>query len=285
MVDKIRMKDDAFGHALWAHYKGQESFQILERDDGYIDCINTKSYFTVYDEWPPLEKKVLKSVRGRVLDIGCGAGRIALYLQDQGFDVTGIDISPLAIKICKMRGLKKAKVMPIRETKFDSNSFDTILMMGNTFGLASNATGTQKILIEFYRITAADALIVTTTRDPYKTLNPVHLEYHKSNRRKGRMSGQVKLRERFQQHTSKWFDLLMVSKEEMRTILKDTGWEARDFIDSDGAGYAALLMKTREYSSIQDIEDNLLKKLEEKTQARLRTRGPYRKAIIANDHT
>jgi len=77
----------------------------------------------------------MEFVKGRVLDIGCGAGRHSLYLQKKGFDVLGIDSSPLAIKVCKLRGLEKAKVMAIEDINFKPDSFDRIIMMGNNFGL------------------------------------------------------------------------------------------------------------------------------------------------------
>jgi methyl halide transferase len=35
----------------------------------------------------------------RTVDLGCGAGNYAIYLAGQGFDVTGIDSSPIAIRI------------------------------------------------------------------------------------------------------------------------------------------------------------------------------------------
>lgn len=35
--------------------------------------------------------------RGRILELGCGAGNISLWLEKQGYEVTGIDISPTAI--------------------------------------------------------------------------------------------------------------------------------------------------------------------------------------------
>ncbi len=35
----------------------------------------------------------------RAVDLGCGAGNYAIYLAERGFDVTGIDFSPTAIKL------------------------------------------------------------------------------------------------------------------------------------------------------------------------------------------
>lgn len=48
--------------------------------------------FRDFKDMPKLEQKALQLVKGRVLDVGCGAGSHALYLQEKGFDVTAIDI-------------------------------------------------------------------------------------------------------------------------------------------------------------------------------------------------
>jgi 2-polyprenyl-3-methyl-5-hydroxy-6-metoxy-1,4-benzoquinol methylase len=46
----------------------------------------------------------MQFVKGRVLDVGCGAGRHSLYLQEKGFDVLGTDISPLASESASLGG-------------------------------------------------------------------------------------------------------------------------------------------------------------------------------------
>lgn len=43
----------------------------------------------------------------KAIDLGCGAGNYAIYLASIGFDVTGIDISPAAIKIAKQQAEQK----------------------------------------------------------------------------------------------------------------------------------------------------------------------------------
>jgi hypothetical protein len=157
--------------------------------------------------------------------------------------VFGIDISPLAIKVCKIRGLKKAKVKPIEEVDFKPNSFDTILMMGNNFGLFGSFKKARRLLKRFYKMTSEDCLIIASSRDPYKTSSPAHLEYHRLNRERGRMSGEVKIRVRYEKYIGKWFDYLMVSGEEMKQILLDTGWEIRKFLDVGQPCYIAIIRK------------------------------------------
>lgn len=242
-MKKLRPEEDAFGQALCSAYKGDEVFEVLERDDGFVDSMSTKGYFSDYEAWSPIEQKAMQFVKGRVLDVGCGAGRHSLHLQEKGFDVVGIDISPLAVKVCRLRGLKKTRVMPIEATDFEQGSFDTVIMMGNNFGLFGSFEKARRLLKKFRRITYEDALIIASSRDPYQTGNPAHLHYHRLNKKKGRMSGQVRIRIRYEKYIGKWFDYLMVSREEMKQILIETGWEITEFLNSEGPHYIAAITK------------------------------------------
>jgi len=185
----------------------------------------------------------MEFARGRILDIGCGAARHSLYLQEKGFDVLGIDVSPLAVRVCRLRGLKKAEVMSIEDVDFKPDSFETILVMGNNFGLFGGFEKARRLLKRFHKMTSRNALIIAETRDPYKTDNPAHLEYQELNRKRGRMSGQLRIRIRFRKYATRWFDYLIVSKAEMKEILKGTGWKVKGFIDSGDSGYVALIDK------------------------------------------
>jgi 2-polyprenyl-3-methyl-5-hydroxy-6-metoxy-1,4-benzoquinol methylase len=244
-MKKLRPEEDAFGQEMWAFYKGEEAFEIVERDDGYFNATpgNPRNYFSEYDDWNPLDRKAMELVKGKVLDIGCGAGRHSLYLQNKGFDVLGIDSSPRAIKVCKLRGLKKTRVMPIEELNFRPNSFDTVIMMGSNFGLFGGFKKAKRMLKKLHKMTSKNGLIIASTRDTYKTSIPDHLEYHKLNRQRGRMAGQLRLRIRFRKYVGRWFDYLIVSKKEMEEILIGTRWKIREFIDSDDSAYIAAIEK------------------------------------------
>jgi len=43
----------------------------------------------------------------KAVDFGCGIGSYAIYFATEGFDVTGIDISPSAISLAKKRAIEK----------------------------------------------------------------------------------------------------------------------------------------------------------------------------------
>jgi len=238
-------KSDAFGQELIAYLLHKERVEIVERDDGYIDLSKILPYyFSGYGQWIPIERRAIGLARGRVLDIGCGAGRVCLYLQKKGLAVTGIDISPKAIEVCKKRGVKKALLLPIeRIGRFKRDSFDAIVMFGNNFGLFGNSKKAKALLKQMHRITSRDAVILAGTRDPYKTRDPGHLAYHELNRKRGRMAGQLRIRIRYKQYVGKWVDYLFVSKEEMRGILLGTGWKVREFFGERDPLYVAVIEK------------------------------------------
>lgn len=241
----LKDHQDAYGHSLYDYLKGTAESQIVERDDGYIESDGLKGYFSSYKDWHPIEKKAMRYVRGRVLDIGCGAGRHALYLQDKGLEVVGIDNSPLVVKVCRERGLRDARIVPIAQIGPRLGVFDTILMLGNNFGLFGGFEGARRLLGKLSRITSSKGRIVAMSRDTYRTDDPNHLAYHARNRERGRMSGQLRLRVRYKKYATPWFDYLIVSKAEMESILEGSGWAVNRYIDSDTSYYMAVIDKTK----------------------------------------
>ncbi|MCK5038934.1 MAG: class I SAM-dependent methyltransferase [Thermoplasmata archaeon] len=228
----LKDHEDAQGHAIYDRWKGKEVREIIEREDGYLDATDgPEQYLSEYKDWPLHEKKAMKLAKGKVLDIGSGAGRHAIYLQNKGLDVLGIDNSPMALKVAKERGLKKTKLLSITQITSKLGKFDTITMMGHNFGLFSNFKRARWLLKRFHSITTNDALIIAETLDIYDTDKPGHLWYQEYNRKRGKMSGQLKLRVRYKKYINPWFEYLMVSKEEMEEILDGTGWKVVKYLD------------------------------------------------------
>ncbi len=242
MATPFSPRQDAFGQALLAHLEGRDGSMLVERSDGLLDgSVGTEVYFQPYDQWPELERRAAALVRGRVLDVGCGAGRFALHLQERGLDVVGIDNSPATVEVCRRRGVRDARLVPIAGVGPELGTFDTLLFMGNNFGLFGSAAGTRRLLRRFHGLTAPGGQIVAEGVDPYRTENPAHLAYHEANRRAGRMSGQIRLRVRHGTCRTPWFDYLFVSLPELRELIEGTGWALAEVLESDGPVYVAVL--------------------------------------------
>lgn len=113
---------DAYGHQLYDYLKGRSpGLEVVERDDGFIQAtLGPRLYLSHYKDWSAHEKAAIRHVKGNVLDIGCGGGRHSLHLQKRGFRVLGVDVSPLAIKVSKLRGLKNARVMSVTHDRTET---------------------------------------------------------------------------------------------------------------------------------------------------------------------
>jgi SAM-dependent methyltransferase len=242
-----KYSDDAFGQCLYDYFRGEDVFEIVERSDGFISACpdSIGDYFSDYAEWPAGLKKAITYARGRTLDIGCGPGRVLMYLQKNGFDAMGIDTSPLAVKICKARGLKNVKQLSITDLSPAMSPFDTLVMYGGNFGLLGGLKQAKMLLKRFYKMTSPDARIIAQTIDPYQTDYPENLEYHRWNREHNRLGGLVRIRSRYKKLIGPWFDYLFASRDEVKAIAAGTGWHVRRFISISGPRYVAILEKEK----------------------------------------
>ncbi|MGH3081697.1 MAG: class I SAM-dependent methyltransferase [Gaiellaceae bacterium] len=242
----MKEQEDAYGRLLLAYLEGDRlAKEISERDDGFIAAgLGPSGYFAPFRRWPAHQRRAMRFVRGRVLDVGAGAGRVALHLQERGHEVVAIDISPLAIEVCRKRGVRDARVCSFEQVDESLGRVDTVVMWGNNFGLFGSAAKAKRMLLRLDRLTGDSARIVAESRSPYGTEDPDHLAYHERNRRRGRMAGQLRLRIRHRSYKTPWFDYLIVSPAEMEEVLAGSGWNLARLIEGDGDLYAAVIEKS-----------------------------------------
>ncbi len=182
----LRDEQDAVGHELLDFHTTGSGLELIEREEGFFDVTGgPEIYFREYEEWSPHEKRAMEYVRGRAVDIGCGAGRHGLYLQAEGFRVLGIDNSPLAVQVCMERGLGDAQVMSITQLSSGLGTFDTLLLLGNNFGLFSHRRRARWLLRRFWKMTSEKARLLAESYDPRgSTVASEHQAYQEWNQRR-----------------------------------------------------------------------------------------------------
>jgi SAM-dependent methyltransferase len=219
---------DAFGLALLDHLDhGSDAREhFIERDDGYLESFDSAIYFTGESVWSETEAGVSDRAGSRVLDVGAGAGRHALPFQESGRDVVALDISPGATEVCRRRGLRRTFTGTVFELADEGTEpFDTVLLFGNNFGLLESPGHAPRFFEALNRVTRSDSEIIGTCLDPFDTTDPTHLGYHELNRGRGRLPGQLRLRSRWANVATPWFDYLFVPIEELAVFAEAAGWD------------------------------------------------------------
>lgn len=223
---------DAYGHLLLAAFEGRESHEIMERDDGFIYVGDPSDYFAPYRAWPRTEKRALRFVRGRAIDIGCGAGRVALVLQEKGLDVVAIDESPLAVQVARRRGVRDARPLGLADLDESLGPFDTVLIVRNNMGLAGTGAAGRRLLRRLHALTTERGRIVTDSVDPAR-LEPEHRE-----------TARRRIRVRFRAHASPWFRYVMLSPDEIEPFVEGSGWRVARILDDGAPRYGIVLEKS-----------------------------------------
>lgn len=137
--------NDPFEIAFFDYLNGNtQSELIVLNNKGDEEIMPVSYFFRSYNEMPELEKLALGQCSGKVLDIGAGSGCHSLYLQQNGVDVTALDIRPGFVEVMKRQGIENIKLADIQE--FSEKKFDTLLMLMNGIGFTKNFHGLQKFL-------------------------------------------------------------------------------------------------------------------------------------------
>ncbi|HLA55836.1 MAG TPA: class I SAM-dependent methyltransferase [Flavobacterium sp.] len=155
---------DLFGKAILDFQTNNNPQDLItETSISEADEMSVAYLFRSYAEMPKLEKKALELAKGKILDVGCGAGSHSLYLQNEkNLDVTAIDISPNAIKACQFRGVKNAQVQDIMAIE---GKFDTILLLMNGAGMCGKLKNIPAFLVKLQSLLNPGGQILLDSSD------------------------------------------------------------------------------------------------------------------------
>ena len=154
---------DIFGKALLDYQSGNYSVDLITSTNiSDEDVLPLPYLFRGFSEMPKLEQKALQLAEGRVLDVGCGSGSHALWLQDKGQNVKAIDNSEGAIIVAKQRGVLNVELKPLLE---ETESFDTILLLMNGTGIFQELSEVASYLKHLKSLLNPDGQILIDSSD------------------------------------------------------------------------------------------------------------------------
>lgn len=219
------------------------TLEILERDDGAVGALPVASWFAPPERWMPCEQRAAARLTGHVLDIGVGAGRLALSLQDRGIAVTGLDISSGALEVARARGVRDVVRATVQEHAASGSRYDSFALFGANLGLLESREHAPEFLGAIERMARPGAQIVAGGSNPYVGKDPIERAYQERNRARGRLSGQWRIRLRYRVLATPWFDYLYCSPGELEDLTADTGWRVTDLDDPGDGAYTAVLRR------------------------------------------
>lgn len=154
---------DLLGKALLDYQNGNYTEDIITSTSiSDEDDLPLPYLFRDFNNMPKLEQYALNSCKGRVLDVGCGAGNHSLYLQQKGLQVKAIDISEGAIKVCKLRGVTHAEAHSVLE---ETDTYDTILLLMNGTGIFQKLSYVTKYLSHLKSLLQPNGQILIDSSD------------------------------------------------------------------------------------------------------------------------
>jgi ubiquinone/menaquinone biosynthesis C-methylase UbiE len=115
---------------------------------------------------------------GSVLDVGCGAGGLAIRLAQGGHRVTGVDVSEEALRIAREAGLKAGVAIDWRagfaeRLPFPDGSFD-YLVSAHTL---EHARDLAQVISEFKRVARKKILILTPKQKYKRYMDNYHTQF------------------------------------------------------------------------------------------------------------
>ena len=231
---------DLFGKAILDYQLGKYTEDIItETSISEEDVLPLPYLFRTFNEMPKIEQKALQIAKGKVLDVGCGAGSHSLYLQnEQKLKVTSIDISEGAIETCKLRGLKNARIQDVMTLK--DEKFDTILLLMNGAGMCGSLKNIGAFLTQIKSLLNTNGQILLDSSDIIYMFDededggkwiPSNSEYY----------GEVKYTVRYKDEQEKPFDWLYIDYNTLQNAAFASKLSCELILEGDHFDYLAKL--------------------------------------------
>ncbi len=153
------------GAALLDFHRGDTRAEIVVASDLWEDEPTLVESFYRPDgvDLSELDREALDRCRGRVLDLGAGAGRHALELQAAGHSVVAVDPLAEAVQIMRDRGVADARRGDLHSVA--GEKFDTVLMLMHGLGIVGDLHGLGLFLEELPRYLSPGGRLVCDSAD------------------------------------------------------------------------------------------------------------------------
>ncbi len=226
------------GFALRDYLAGDRDAEVIVRaEDGDEERTPARVFFREPAEFSPLDAAALDLCRGRVLDVGAGAGCHSLVLQARRLSVTALDVSPEAVAVMKRRGVRDVRCGDV--FTFTGERFDTLLVLMNGIGLVGTLDGLDGFLRDVPRLLTGGGQILLDSFDP----GPADPELPRA------YAGEMRFQLEYAGLRGAVYDFLFLDFETLRRHAEPAGWRCESIWQEDEGHYLARLTR----NAAQDV--------------------------------
>jgi len=224
---------DVLGNAIADFYFNDSRAKLWVHDHHGPEVeMEIPIYFRHRDSMPMLEQMALDACKGKILDIGAGAGSHALTLQQLDFDVTALDISPKATEVMRDRGIEKVLAQDV--FSFHEEQFDTLLLLMNGIGLVGNIDGLKRFLAHAKTLLKPGGQLIFDSSDVaylYDYSIPELTHYY----------GEITCRYEYKKQKTDWFSWLYIDEKTLKMVAAKEGWLVEKLFEDDDDQYLVKL--------------------------------------------
>jgi SAM-dependent methyltransferase len=206
-----------------------------------MSSMQGSTMFREFETMSEVEKYALAACRGRVLDVGAGAGCHSLILQSRSLEVDAIDISPGCAEVMRRRGVEKSYHRNILDPC--NCRYDTVLMLMDGIGISGSLHGLNLFIQQLHTLLAPGGQLLADSTDlSEKFLKKGEAVYDE----KGDYCGETDFVMIYKGLRSDPFSWLYVDFELLHTICSSHGFRCDKLIEAEGKHFLARIYHSAE---------------------------------------
>lgn len=231
----MNKKYDPYGDAVKDYYNDIFDYQLwVHTSYGTKEEMPVEAFFREEEDMIEIDILALTLAEGKILDVGAGTGVHSLILQDQGFDVTSLEISESCCWVMRESGLKKV----IQGDVFafpEHQKFDTIYALMNGIGMCGTLEKFPELIRKLMALLNPGGQLLFDSSD---------LTYlYEDIKRPDHYYGEISYRYEYRKNQSDWFTWLYIDQETLREQVEAIGYKVGVLNTNENDQYLARITK------------------------------------------
>lgn len=224
---------DIHGKAIRDYYQNKITGPlILHNSYGEPEEMPVEVFFRDQLDFSTIEHLALMECKGKVLDMGAGAGAHALVLQALGFETYALESSPGCAEVMKNSGVKNVL---LEDYRLHIGKYDTLLMLMNGIGLAGTLAELPSFLSKCKKLLNPGGQILFDSSD-------ISYLYEEELQRPAGYFGDIQYQYEYKGEKGDWFNWVYVDPHKFQEIAQAEGFVFEVLTADENDQYLAQLV-------------------------------------------